>query len=45
MRFISELSITEVARALGKSEGTVKALQFNAVASLRKLLYGKFNGY
>ena len=43
MRFISELSITEVALALGKSEGTVKALQFNAVASLRKLLYGKFD--
>jgi RNA polymerase sigma-70 factor (ECF subfamily) len=43
MRFISELSITEVSQALGKSEGTVKALQFNAVASLRKLLYGKFD--
>ena len=43
MRFISELSISEVALALGKSEGTVKALQFNAVASLRKLLYGKFD--
>jgi len=44
LRFISELSIAEVASALGKSEGTVKALQFNAVASLRKLLYGKFDG-
>ena len=43
MRFISELSISEVALALGKSEGTVKAQQFNAVASLRKLLYGKFD--
>jgi len=43
LRFISELSITEVATALGKSEGTVKALQFNAVASLRKLLYGKID--
>ena len=43
LRFISELSITEVAVALGKSEGTVKALQFNAVASLRKLLYGKID--
>jgi RNA polymerase sigma-70 factor, ECF subfamily len=43
LRFISELSIAEVAKALGKSEGTVKALQFNAVASLRKLLYGKFD--
>lgn len=45
MRFISELSISEVALSLGKSEGTVKALQFNAIASLRKLLYGKINGY
>ena len=45
MRFISELSIAEVALSLGKSEGTVKALQFNAIASLRKLLYGKINGY
>ena len=43
LRFISELSISEVAMTLGKSEGTVKALQFNAVASLRKLLYGKFD--
>jgi len=43
LRFISELSIAEVAAALGKSEGTIKALQFNAVASLRKLLYGKFD--
>jgi len=43
LRFISELSIAEVAKTLGKSEGTVKALQFNAVASLRKLLYGKID--
>ncbi len=43
LRFISELSIAEVALTLGKSEGTVKALQFNAVASLRKLLYGQFD--
>jgi RNA polymerase sigma-70 factor (ECF subfamily) len=43
LRFISELSIAEVAVTLGKSEGTVKALQFNAIASLRKLLYGKFD--
>jgi len=45
MRFISELSIAEVALALGKREGTVKALQFNAIASLRKLLYGKIDDY
>ena len=43
LRFLSELSIAEVAMTLGKSEGTVKALQFNAVASLRKLLYGKID--
>ena len=43
LRFISELSITEVALTLGKSEGTIKALQFNAIASLRKLLAGKFD--
>ena len=43
LRFISELSISEVALTLGKSEGTVKALQFNAIASLRKLLYGKID--
>jgi len=45
LRFISELSISEVAQTLGKSEGTVKALQFNAISSLRKLLYGKINEY
>jgi RNA polymerase sigma-70 factor (ECF subfamily) len=44
LRFISELSIAEVAATLGKSEGTIKALQFSAVASLRKLLYGKLDG-
>ena len=43
LRFISELSIAEVASSLNKSEGTVKALQFNAIASLRKLLYGAFD--
>ncbi|MGD0352941.1 MAG: sigma-70 family RNA polymerase sigma factor [Dehalococcoidia bacterium] len=44
LRFIGQLSIAEVARTLGKSEGTVKALQFNATASLRKALYGKLDG-
>jgi RNA polymerase sigma-70 factor (ECF subfamily) len=43
LRFLAELSIAEVALTLGKSEGTVKALQFNAVASLRKLLYGRID--
>lgn len=41
LRFIAELPIAEVAKIAGKSEGTVKALQFNATASLRKLLSGK----
>ena len=41
LRFIAELPIAEVARILGKSEGTVKALQFNATISLRKLLIGR----
>jgi RNA polymerase sigma-70 factor (ECF subfamily) len=44
LRFIAQLSIAEVARTLGKSEGTVKALQFNATASLRKVLHGKLDG-
>jgi RNA polymerase sigma-70 factor (ECF subfamily) len=42
LRFISQLSIAEVAKMLGKSEGTVKALQFNATASLRKALSGEW---
>lgn len=41
LRFIAELSISEVSKIAGKSEGTVKALQFNATASLRKILTGK----
>jgi len=44
LRFIAQLSIAEVAKTLGKNEGTVKALQFNATASLRKALHGKLNG-
>ena len=41
LRFIAELPIADVARILGKSEGTVKALQFNATISLRRLLAGR----
>jgi RNA polymerase sigma-70 factor (ECF subfamily) len=44
LRFFAGLLITEVAKVLGKREGTVKALQFNAIASLRKILYKKENG-
>jgi RNA polymerase sigma-70 factor (ECF subfamily) len=38
LRFIAGLPIADVARILGKSEGTVKALQFNATIALRKLI-------
>ena len=38
LRFGAGLSTTEVASALGKSTGTVKALQYNGIASLRKLM-------
>jgi RNA polymerase sigma-70 factor (ECF subfamily) len=41
LRFIAELPIAEVAKILGKREGTVKALQFNGTASLRRLLAGR----
>ena len=44
LRFIAQLSIAEVAKMLGKSEGAVKALQFNATASLRKVISGEWNG-
>jgi RNA polymerase sigma-70 factor (ECF subfamily) len=38
LRFGSGLTIAEVARALGKSTGTVKALQYNGIAALRRML-------
>ena len=38
LRFASELSIAEVARIMGKSEGAVKALQHSAIVALRKTL-------
>lgn len=41
LRFIADLPIADVARIVGKSEGTIKALQFNATLSLKKLLAGK----
>jgi len=44
LRFIAQLSIAEVAETLGKREGTVKALQFNATVSLRKVLGRERNG-
>lgn len=38
MRFLEGYSIAEVAKALGKTEGAVKALQFRAVERLRRLM-------
>ena len=38
LRFGAELSISEAAVVLGKSEGTVKKLQYEALAKLRKLM-------
>jgi RNA polymerase sigma-70 factor, ECF subfamily len=38
LRFAGELSITEIAKAMGKSEGAVKALQHSAIVALRKVL-------
>jgi RNA polymerase sigma-70 factor (ECF subfamily) len=38
LRFAAELSVAEVARAMGKSEGAIKALQHSAIAALRRVL-------
>ena len=38
LRFTSELSIAQVARVMGKSQGAVKALQHSAILALRKVL-------
>lgn len=38
LRFLEDLSITEVAQALGKTEGAIKAMQYRAVMSLRRIL-------
>ncbi len=38
LRFSGGLSINEAAKAMGKSEGAIKALQHSAVLSLRKIL-------
>jgi len=38
LRFGAELSIAEVAKVLGKSPGTVKALQYNGIAALKSML-------
>lgn len=41
LRFIAGLPIADVAKITGKSDGTIKALQFNATISLRKILVDK----
>ena len=38
LRFAGELSIAQVAKAMGKSQGAVKALQHSAIVALRKAL-------
>jgi RNA polymerase sigma-70 factor (ECF subfamily) len=38
LRFAGELSVAEVAKVIGKSQGAVKALQHSAVIALRKVL-------
>ena len=38
LRFAGELSIAEVAKVMGKSQGAVKALQHSAIVALRKAL-------
>ncbi len=44
LRFAVGLSITETAKALGKREGNVKALQHKAVARLQKMLAPEGSG-
>lgn len=38
LRFAAQMSIAEVAKTMGKTEGAVKALQHSAVAALRRLM-------
>ncbi len=38
LKFVEGLTNAEAARALGKSEGAIKSLQFRALAALRRLL-------
>ena len=44
LRFTSELSIAQAAKAMGKSQGAVKALQHSAIVALRKTLRVTENG-
>ena len=38
LRFAGELSIAQVAKVMGKSQGAIKALQHSAIVALRKVL-------
>ncbi len=38
MRFVEELSVREVAQAVGKSEGAIKVMQHRAIKELKKVL-------
>ena len=38
LRFAGELSIAQVAKVMGKSQGAIKALQHSAIVALRKAL-------
>ena len=38
LRFAAEMSVTQVAGVMGRSEGAVKALQHSAIVALRKVL-------
>ena len=38
LRFAAELSVAEVAKAMGKSVGAVKALQHSAIVALRRVM-------
>nr|WP_084472070.1 ECF subfamily RNA polymerase sigma factor, BldN family [Haloglycomyces albus] len=44
LRFLQGFSVAETARAMGKNEGAVKALQYRAVRTLARLLPEGFNG-
>ena len=41
LRFVAGMSVAETAKIMGKSEGAVKALQYNALIALRKRLSDK----
>jgi len=44
LRFAGEMHIAEVAEAMSRSQGAVKALQHSAILALRKVLRGETSG-